>query len=355
MSDSSGRNSAVPELDVTLLAGFRFTCLPGCGLCCFASPRLDADDERRLRKMAPNSRIVVEEGVSRVAARPDGGACQFLREMRCSVHGARPAPCREFPISVHIGTRLQATLVLSCPGVELDPLVGFGVSALDRAPSGLDAELSSVRERLSPATARRSAEAERRRRRIVRTLEREGRWLDDADARRTLRGRRLLPTEDEFSPDGPPDPEGGLERLPLYFDGRAGPVALAQGLGGWEALEIAPEGGSRPVGLTVSPDRLPELERDAETLLTGYLRYWLERDAFLGAVHLEMLSRPVGTVVDAALEDLHVIASTVVARGAFRAKLRGEDGARLSRADVERGIRSTDQDWLDRPTWGGRL
>ena len=251
--------------------------------------------------------------------------------------------------------RLQATVVLSCPGVGLDPLLGYERSAPDRPPLGFDAELSSARGRLSPALLRRGLESERRRRRIVRTLELQGRWVDEEDVRRELRGHRLLPTETEFSVAALPEANDGLEFLPLYFDGRRGPVALAQGLGGWEALEVAPGGGSRAVGLAVPPDHVPTLDGGAETLLSGYLHYWLERDAFLAATHLEMLSRPGGTVIEAALKDLHAVASTVLARGSFRAKLRGEEGARLTREDVERGIRSTDQDWLDRPTWGSRL
>jgi len=60
-------------------------------------------------------------------------------------------------------------------------------------------------------------------------------------------------------------------------------------------------------------------------------------------------------VGEAALRDLHSIASDVLARASVRAKLRGDDGRQLGRADIELGIRATDQDWLDRPTWGSRL
>lgn len=144
----------------------------------------------------------------------------------------------------------------------------------------------------------------------------------------------------------------------MYYDGRPGPIAIAQGLGGWEAHELSPEGGSRPIGLAVPPEQPPSLDPDAATLLSAFLRYWLSRDCFLAAVHLELVSYPQsreGTVVEAALDDLHAIGSYVLACGAFRSKLNGKDGNRLSVADVEHGIRATDQDWLDRPTWGSRL
>ena len=179
--------------------------------------------------------------------------------------------------------------------------------------------------------------------------------MDEEEVRRQLGNRRLVPVATEYFPEEPPAVEDGLERLPMYFDGRPGPVVLAQGLGGWEAHELAPGGGSRPIGIAVPPDQPPTLDPDADTLLSGYLRYWLDRDGFLAAVHLGMLSTPNGTVVDATLDDLHAIGSDVMARGAVRAKLKGNLGTRLTRADIEAGIRGTDQDWLDRPTWGSRL
>jgi Fe-S-cluster containining protein len=346
---------ATPRLDITLLSGFSFACRPGCGLCCFTSPRLDPGDEPRIRAAAPDVSILSVEKERRLAARPDGGACQFLNGLRCGIHAARPAPCREFPISVHVGSRLQATVVLSCPGLSLEGLRSSAATRPAYAAMGLEEELSSVRRRVTPAVARTLTEAGRRRRRIVRELESQGRWVDEEDVRRKLVTGRLIPRPEEYSPDVPPGADEGLELLPMYYDGRAGPVALAEGLGGWELLELSAEGGSDSIGLVVPPDRPPTLEPLAEALLEGYLRYWLARDSFLGAVHLEMLSTGEGTVVDAALGDLHSIGSTVLARGAIRAKLRGEDGAQLSVGDIELGIRATDQDWLDRPTWGTRL
>lgn len=288
-----------------------------------------------------------------VAARPEGGACQFLRELRCTVHDARPAPCREFPVVVHVGTRLQATLVLSCPGLPLDGLLRTAA----RTPRGLglESELASARRRLSPAVERRRGEAERRRRRVKRELGAQGRWVDEDEVRRRLGDRRLIPRPEEYLPEDPPSAEDGLERLPMYFDRRAGPVALGQGLGGWEALELAAGGGAALVGVAAPPVAPPAVARDGEELLEGYLRYWLRRDCFLAATHLEMLVTSGGDVTDAVLDGLHRVASTVLARGSVRAQLRGAVGSRLTRTDVELGIRATDQDWLDRPTWGSRL
>jgi hypothetical protein len=239
--------------------------------------------------------------------------------------------------------------------VTLDPLLSRSSSGTIPPSSTFEQELASVRRRLTSATERRRIEADRRRRRLVRALSEEGRWVDEEEVRRKLASRRLIPSEEEYLPEEPPASEEGVERLPIYFDGREGPVALSQGQGGWEALELLAEGGSRTVGIAVAPATLPSLEKDAEALLMGYLRHWLARDSFLAAVALTTAARPEGTVLDGVLDDLHAIGSDVLARAAFRAKLRGETGVRLALRDVELGIRATDQDWLDRPTWGSRL
>ena len=344
-----------PELDLSLLSGFSFSCRPDCGLCCFTSPRLEGDDEARLRSLVPDVRVRRREGARCVAARSEGGACELLKELRCAAHAARPAPCREYPVSVHVGTRLQATLVLSCPGVALDPIRTFGSRPASPNFLGLDSEIESVRARITPAAERLRSEAERRRRRVLRQLSEGGRWVDEAEVRDRLSRERLIPDRAEFRPGELPSVEDGLEQLPMYFDGRAAPVVLAEGAGGWEALVLSPEGGAESMGLATLPDEVPVLRSDAEPLLSGYLRYWLARDCFLAAVHQEMLSRTRGTVVEEAREELLAIASDVLARASVRARLRGEDGMRLGRGDVERGIRATDQDWLDRPTWGSRL
>jgi hypothetical protein len=189
----------------------------------------------------------------------------------------------------------------------------------------------------------------------VRQLTAQGRWLEESEVRNRLRGRPLLPSADEYAPTELASADTGFESLPMYFDDRSGPVALAEREGAWEALEASPEGSARSLGIAVPAATPPALEPEAEELLSGYLRYWLARDGFLAAVLWDMLSAPEGDVLEVTLEELHAIGSDVLARAAFRAQLRGGSGARLTLSHVELGIRATDQDWLDRPTWGSRL
>jgi Fe-S-cluster containining protein len=343
-------------LDIELLHGFEYACQPGCGLCCFAEPRVEPDERGALLQIAPAGRLIEARGATYLASYADGGACNLLRDARCTAHAVRPHPCQEFPVLVHVGSRLQATLVLSCPGVDLAALERTGPYSARAPPRGFDTELASVRSRIGPQVARRRKEGERRKSRIVRALERTGRWVDEDQARSELSDRPLGPGAEDFPAPDPPTAEEGLDRLPLYFDARAGPVALAAGLGGWEALELNPSGGvAHHLGQLPAPTRPPGLDRGAEELLEGYLRYFLARDLLFASLLPRMLDAAEGTVTEWAAAELRMIGALVISRGVIRAKLRGAPGDRLSRDELAAGIRASDQELLDVPTWGDRL
>jgi Fe-S-cluster containining protein len=343
-------------LDIGLLHGFEYACQPACGLCCFAEPRVEPEERSVLLRIAPAAKFMESQSATYLASYPEGGACNLLRDSRCSAHAVRPHPCQEFPVTVHLGSRLQATLVLGCPGVDLAALEQPGAFSTRAPPRGFESELASVRYRIGPHLARRWKEGARRRSRIVRTLERTGRWVDEEEARFELRDRPLGPGPEDFPAQNPPPAEEGLDRLPLFFDGRKGPVALAEGLGGWEALELNPTGGvERHLGQIPPPTHPPRLEPGAERLLEGYLRYFLERDVLFASLLPRLLETEEGTVTEWAAMELRTIGALVISRAVVRAKLRGASGDRLSRDDLAAGIRASDQDLLDVPTWGDRL
>ncbi len=346
----------LPALDTALLDGFAFACRPDCGLCCFASPRITPRERDRLRESTAQVEIVGRGRDLFLASRPDGGACQFLRSRRCGVHALRPAPCREFPISVHVGTRLQATAVLSCPGLTLDRLVRPEVGASGSGPSGLERELESVRSRIDAGTARRVADAARRRRRIVRELESGGAFRPEDEVRAVLREEIPWPRDEEFPAEEPPPSGDGLATLPLYFDGRRGPVALSQGVGGWAVLELAEEGGvAADLGVVPPPERCPSTDDAGAELLRGYLRYWLERDALFGYLLQSGATEAGEDLVESTRTELRRIGAQVLSRAEVRAKVTGRRPGELGAAAVADGIRAYDQDGLDRPTWGDRL
>ncbi len=345
----------VPELDTALIDGFDFRCRDDCGLCCFAEPRVRASERAALLRIVPEVEFEESDRGTFLASRPDGGACGLLRELRCAAHAARPAPCREFPVTTHLGLRLQATVVLSCPGLELGGLPGWKPRHAPRA-TGLDQEVEAVRSRIDSTTARRLKESARRRDRIARDLRSNGRWVDEDDVRSTLRRDVPVPGADEFPVEDPPSAEQGLENLPLYFDHRAGPVGLAGDLGGWHLLELNPAGGvERAIGVVPPPTTPPAVSVEATELLRGYLRYWLERDHLFGTTHLAMLESDAGDVTEWVAAELRAIGATALARADVRARARYGERRTLSLDDVADGIRATDQDLLDRESWGDRL
>ncbi len=345
----------LPGLDLELLRGLRFECRPDCGLCCYAEPRLRPPEKARLLQIAPAAEIVAYGGDEFLAARSQGGACQFLTDRRCTVHAARPAPCREFPVTVHIGRRLQATAVLSCPGIDLGFLAGWTGARAGGTP-GFETEVASVTARLGPSTARRQTEALRRRARIAHRLTAERRWVEDEAVREILRHHPARPGPEDFPVDPPPEIEEGLDRLPLFFDARPGPVALSDGLGGWNLSELRPEGGvERTLAVVPAPDRPPVVSTEGGEMLGGYLNYWLERDALFGIVHLAMTEAGDGDVEEWVRAELRSIGATVLARADVRRRARDQAPGPLSAAEVLDGVRATDQDLLDRSSWGDRL
>jgi Fe-S-cluster containining protein len=349
----SDHDTVALDIDVALLTGFGFGCRPDCGLCCYAEPRVLAAERTKLLQIAPATGFRGAGTDQFISSQGEGGACGLLSENRCGAHRARPHPCREFPLTVHVGDRLQATVVLSCPGVALGVL-----GDPSRAESsGFPTELAALRERLDTATARRLEASRRRRRKVQRALSDEGRWEEEDDVRLRVERSLPTPTADDFPVLDPPAVEEGLHLLPLFFDGRAAPVALAQALGGWELLELRPQGGvARTLGVVPPPERMPSLAPDAARLLRGYLGYWLRRDALFGAVHLEMLRSPDDSSVTERIEqELRGIGALVLARAEVRAKLRRDPVDRLTSAELAAGIRATDQDLLDRATWGDRF
>ena len=68
-----------------------------------------------------------------------------------------------------------------------------------------------------------------------------------------------------------------------------------------------------------------------------------------------MLEADEGTVGDWIEAELRAIASLVLSRAAVLATTRRGSFDRLTDEDVLAGIRATDQDLLDRPSWGSPL
>ncbi|MFG1530550.1 MAG: YkgJ family cysteine cluster protein [Thermoplasmata archaeon] len=342
------------ELETRLIEGFDFTCRPGCGLCCFTTPRVDDREAAHLRQAVPSAPLIeLADGEVGIESRPYGGACQFLSGSRCGIRRLRPSPCRIFPITVHLGFRAQASVVLTCPGISLEPLAG----PRPYPRGGLESELEAARARLELEGAERLA-----------------RYRAEFDARGASRGfpgpaeaeagalrSRLHPWVDALDPQTVttgeiPSVSEGLEQLPLAPSPTAGPFALGRQGPRWLLLELHAEGEPPEVRASARrPGRSLPLTADADRLWRRYLHYWVERDALFGIV--EAAIAPADTLefeqgLRAALEE---IAGEVLDRGGFLAKSFGGTEGRLDVPAISQGIRATDMDLLDRPTTGERL
>ena len=345
--------AASDEWDDHLVRGFRFDCRPGCALCCYAQPRVSSEELHRLRTAQEIPVAGGGTGLIRVAGYPDGGACRLLSGDRCSVHLFRPLVCSSFPVEPYAGIGgWQPSMVLSCPGLSLAALDEWGRGLVPSvSPSGLDSELRSAHLRAArdPAAAIfRTAEDNRRRGEAK--LRRRGLWVDPADLRNEVASHLPTVRDADLPGEEPPDPEDGRDLLPLFYDGRPGPVAIGAHPLGWTLDELSPRGGvARALGALPDPTQVPELEDAAELRLAGYLVYWLYRDQLIDSV-LELAANDDAgvTLVEWANSELTLIAATVLARAVLRAHLRGEYGRTLGREAIDRGIAATDADLLDR-------
>lgn len=348
--------SAVPNYD--LVAGFRFRCLPGCGLCCYTTPAVAPEERGRLIQFDPETPLIeTSDRWAQIASRPNGGACHFLRESRCECHAVRPATCGEFPLTVHVGARVQVSVVLSCPGVELSALV----RRAEGSPPGtvstdLQSEVEFVdRELLQAETRGQLRWASQQHRRVARSMRLSGRWESEDEIRTRLRPRLDTLSLGNRPVEDPPE-EVPLESLPLFFDPDFGRVAWRPHPGGVEFLSLRETGGiDRHLGVLPPPLRSPLVNEPARKLLKGYLAYLLERDATIGAAYARSVQVGSGTPGQIVAEDLEGIAAQVLRLAALRRALSSDRRGELSLLDVERGIRATDMDILDRPTVGLRL
>ena len=346
----------IAPVDISGLYGFSYACRPQCGLCCYAEPLVGPAEKAGLLRIVPSAEFTARGRFEFLRSHSDGGACRLLEGDRCRAHSARPSMCREYPLSAHVGLRVQATISMTCPGVDLSALHGYRGPDRGAPPHGFDTELTALRARVDGSVRRLLENNGRRQRHIERVLGAAGRWTGDEEVRGRLRGQIPLPAKEDFPVGDPPSQDDGLASLPLFFDRHTGLVALAGGTDGWEVVTLYPTGGVRSsLGVVPPPGRPPALSEDAAGTLAGYLRYWLERDLLFGIVHLAMLETPEGSVTDHVRAELREIAAVTLSRAQVLATLRGGGGVRLSEEEVREGIRATDQDLLDQETWGTRL
>ncbi len=368
------RAREVLEVETSLLEGFTFHCRPDCGLCCFTTPAVAPGERARLVQIEPSFPLLEpaeeapEEVLPVIAARPNGGACHFLEGNRCRVHAARPFPCRTFPLHVTLGQRVQATVVLSCPGVEWGDLsrggrargrsTGTGPAPLAPA-TGLEGELRAVREELlRPETVDRLARTSARWAGVLRRVRRTTGEEDLGALMERISRNPPRPGSADLPIEPPPSEEARLEELPLTFLPSRGVVALRGAMHGWEVLAMRADG-EEPHVLAVYPDpaEVPRTTPEGTRLLQGYLSYVARRDVFLSLALARWADDPVeaptvGEIAEAMLRDL---ALQALGRAQVLARLRGRPADPLGPEEVEEGVRAIDMDFLDQAALGESL
>lgn len=107
------------QVDFSELVGRRFECIERCQLCCLCQPEVLVEERSYFRQNFPD-RLVQKRQPRRHAAlalKKGRGSCSFLEGRRCTVYDHRPQACRQFPIHLYVGDRIQAELDMSCRGV----------------------------------------------------------------------------------------------------------------------------------------------------------------------------------------------------------------------------------------------
>lgn len=114
-------NGPLP-IDLSELEGRRFICQDPCKLCCLCQPECMPGELEYFKKNYAD-RLVLKKEPHRhyaFALKKGQGSCTFLDNGRCQVYAHRPHFCQQFPFHIHVGSRAQVELDLSCRGVWLD-------------------------------------------------------------------------------------------------------------------------------------------------------------------------------------------------------------------------------------------
>ena len=111
------------ETDVSLLNGLSLKCLDGCAYCCLCMPEVMANEEEFFRRNHPKAlsgEYVPHAGrrSQNIILQGDAGACHFLKNRKCTIYEYRPQMCRQYPISIYLGRKIQPTPILSCRGLN---------------------------------------------------------------------------------------------------------------------------------------------------------------------------------------------------------------------------------------------
>ncbi|MCG7845001.1 MAG: YkgJ family cysteine cluster protein, partial [Methanomassiliicoccales archaeon] len=97
-------------------------CQDPCKLCCLCQPECMPGELDYFKKNYADRLVLKREPHKHYAfaLKKGQGSCTFLENGRCQVYAHRPHFCQQFPFHIHVGSRAQVELDLSCRGVWLN-------------------------------------------------------------------------------------------------------------------------------------------------------------------------------------------------------------------------------------------
>lgn len=113
---------AIVQADKTMLKGLSLKCLDGCAYCCLCPPEVMSQERDFFERNQPGALSETEMVHSgrrsqSIKLRGNIGACNFLKDKRCTLYEHRPHMCQQYPISIYVSRRIQPTPILSCRGL----------------------------------------------------------------------------------------------------------------------------------------------------------------------------------------------------------------------------------------------
>jgi|GEM_PF-5792543 len=110
------------KAEASELSGLGLDCPKGCAYCCLCPPGLLDGEVERIVGACDDCKAAfgkdrIGDSENAVQVQGDRGACSFLEDHRCKVYLSRPHFCRQYPVMVYSGWRVQLSAIRSCRGV----------------------------------------------------------------------------------------------------------------------------------------------------------------------------------------------------------------------------------------------
>jgi Fe-S-cluster containining protein len=110
------------EFEDSEIKGLALRCDGRCAYCCLCPPGLlEVETEAIVNACHEKAGYIGQDRLGdsarAISTQGDWGACVFLENKACMIYESRPHFCRQYPLQVYSGWRLQASAIRSCRGL----------------------------------------------------------------------------------------------------------------------------------------------------------------------------------------------------------------------------------------------